>query len=96
MAAQALREPEAVRGHRRHAVDADHVGPRRQGQPEGLVPAQEGAVQQPHLVPCLLQAGGDVGHAERRETEAGPVERAAEEGVDEQDGGHRVRSILTL
>ena len=94
-AAQCVGEPQAVLQHGDHAGDADHVRMRGHGPSERLITAQEGAVQELHLVARLPHGGGHVGHAERRKAEARAVQPAPEERIDEQDRGHGVLSILT-
>jgi hypothetical protein len=87
-----LGKPAGVVFHRRHAGDAHDVGLGRQRQPGGLVAAQEGAIEHPHVVPRRLQGGGYVGDAERREAKARAVEPAAKERVDEQ---YRRQDVLS-
>ncbi len=93
--AQALGEPETVVEHRRHAGDADDLGVRRQRHAQRLVAAQEGAVQEPHVVTRLPRRGGDVRRSQRREAEPRPVDRPPDERIDDQDGGHGVLSMVS-
>ncbi len=94
VAAQMLGEPQAILRQGGHAVNAHDLCVGREGLPESAVAAQEGAVEQLHLVSGRLQAGREIGHPKRREAEAGPVEPPSEERVDEQHRGHEALSMV--
>ncbi len=85
---RASRKPETVLQHGNHAVDANHFYRRGEGLLQGLVTLEECAVEEMHLVPCLLQTGCDGSNTERGEAEDGAVASGFEKGVDEQHRSH--------